>query len=238
MTALALAKFSFDLGYVRDATGLLLHTRDPDPRDRQSPLFHLVRTVEGNRWLLSAALTEAQRATLEVALRSEAVLPSLERLEDQPPAIEGAVARLLDLTEPLEVYRGPAFVFPATIPAPSVEVALIEDPRELVTTPALAWIREATPAAHPLCVARNLHGEVVAVCHSSRSTSTAAAAGVETDEAYRGHGLGTGVVAGWAVAVRSESREPFYGTTWTNLASRAIARKLRLVLFGEDIHPA
>jgi predicted GNAT family acetyltransferase len=98
-------------------------------------------------------------------------------------------------------------------------------------------VREALPGAFPLCVALEA-GAVVAVCHSSRSTRTAAAAGVETAEAHRSRGLGTAVVAGWARAVRAEGREPFYGTSWANLASRGIARRLGLIQFGEDVHPA
>ena len=240
---LELAELSLELGYERDASGLLLQTRDPDPRDVRRPLFHLVRTVEGNRWALSAALTEAQRTAIESALRAEPVIASLADLEANAPraaGAAGALAAALGSAALIEEHRGPAFVFPEALVTPVSEVAseveLVADPRGLATAPELAWVREAADAARPLCVARNASGEVVAVCHSSRSTSQAAAAGVETAEAYRGRGLGTAVVAGWAASVRAQGRTPFYGTSWANAPSRGIARRLGLELFGEDWH--
>ncbi len=104
------------------------------------------------------------------------------------------------------------------------------------TVPELAWIREASADEQPLSVARNSGGEVVAVCHSARSTRTAAEAGVETAADYRGRGLAGIVVLGWAAAVIAGGRIPIYSTQWTNQASRAVARKLGLIPFGEDCH--
>lgn len=231
-SALELADLLLDLGYERGAAGEL-RTRDSDPRDVRTPAFHLVRTAEGNRWLTSGALLPDQRAALEAALRGEPVVP-LAHLESTPPLIEDALARILPGTT---LSRGPAFVFPDRVPAPAVEVVHVLESANLPTALQLTWVREAGPAAHPLCVARNSSGEVVAVCHSSRSLPNAAAAGVETAEAYRRAGLGTAVVAGWAAAVRDQGREPHYGTSWENAASRAIARKLALVMFAEEIHP-
>ena len=225
-SALELAELSINLGYVRDASGRLIETAATDPRDVTRPAFHLVRTAEGNRWSTAAHLSDADRSSLEAALVAEPVVP-LEALEATPPRLEGWG----------ELYRGPAFRFRERIAPPALEVRLANVSSVLRTVPQLDWVREALPAALPLCVALDSHGTVVAVCPSSRSTQTLAAAGVETDEAHRGRGLATAVVAGWAAAVRAEGREPFYGTTWTNLASRAVARRLGLVLFGEDVHP-
>jgi hypothetical protein len=236
MGPLELAELSLELGYERDARGLLLQTRDPDPGDVRRPVLHLVRTLEGNRWALSAALTEARRAAVEGALRMEPVIASLVALEANAPRAAGTIAAAVGTADPLEEYRGPAFVFPEALvsPASEVEVEVVDDPRGIATVSPLDWVREATRAAHPLCVARNSRGEVVAVCHSSRSIPRAAAAGVETAEAYRGRGAA--VVAGWAAAVRAEGRVPFYGTSWENGPSRGIARRLGLVMFGEDYH--
>lgn len=228
-TALELAEANLDLLYERDAAGLLVRPRD---HDVPTPLFHLVRTVEGNRWLLAASLSAGQRATLDSALRAEPTIASLELLEGRPPALREA---LLGRTPSAE-HRGPAFVFPEVLAAPAVEVRLASDPHALAAVRELAWVRAATRSAHPLCVAFNSRSEAVAVCHSSRSTPTAAAAGVETAEAYRRRGLATAVVAGWAAAVRAEGRLPLYGTTWENAPSRAVARKLGLVMSGEDWH--
>jgi hypothetical protein len=39
----------------------------------------------------------------------------------------------------------------------------------------------------------------------------------------------------WARAVRALGAEPLYSTSWQNAASRAVARKLGLVLYGTDL---
>ncbi|MCC6238544.1 MAG: hypothetical protein IT299_13365 [Dehalococcoidia bacterium] len=232
LDVLALAERAIDLGYQRDAYGRLLGTRDPDPRDRREPRFHLVRTVEGNRWAVSAHLPGEERQALEEALASEPTIATLGELETTPPLISGLVG---------DLYRGPALLVPARTMAPDLDgatVEVVEDVRTLRTVPQLEWVREASAAARPICVARNAAGEVVAVCHALRSLPGAAAAGVETAEAYRGGGLGTAVVAGWARAVRAGGREPHYGTEWSNAASRGIARHLQLVMWGEEVHSA
>jgi hypothetical protein len=43
------------------------------------------------------------------------------------------------------------------------------------------------------------------------------------------------VVAAWAQAVRASGRIPGYGTSWDNLASQTVARKLGLVPYGVSI---
>jgi hypothetical protein len=58
---------------------------------------------------------------------------------------------------------------------------------------------------------------------------------VETVAAYRGQGCAALVVDAWASAVRAKGLTPYYGTTWQNIASLAVARKLELIPIGEDI---
>lgn len=225
---LALAEHAIELGYERDPVGRLLGTRDPDPRDRREPAFHLVRTPEGNRWAVSAHLPTALAQELEAALASEPTVGSLVDLEVTSPVVAFGG----------ELYRGPAFRFPPQIAEPAIDVEVVESLQGLRTVAELEWVRDASLAARPVCVARNDAGTVVAVCHSSRALPSAAAAGVETAESYRGAGLGTAVVAGWARAVRAQGREPLYGTEWSNVASRGVAGRLVLVMWGEEAHPA
>jgi predicted GNAT family acetyltransferase len=71
-------------------------------------------------------------------------------------------------------------------------------------------------------------GYPVSICFCARRSEAAAAAGLETAEAYRGRGLGARVTAAWALAIRATGRVPLYGAAWANDPSRAVARKLGL----------
>ncbi len=230
---LALAAVHLDLLYERDEARLLFRSRDVS---LPTPFLHLTRTTGGNLWLLSAALLEQERSELVEALSQEPVIGDLNDMEDRPPVLRGVRALLAAKSARLMDYRGPVFTFPDPLPLTTGNGEILQEPHKALTVPELAWIREATPALHPLSVTRNAMGEIVAVCHSARSTATAVAAGVETAPDYRGRGLAGDVVLCWAAAVRAEDRLPMYGTEWTNHASRAVARKLGLVLWGEDCY--
>lgn len=80
-----------------------------------------------------------------------------------------------------------------------------------------------------------VEGAAVATCYSCRLSGRTAGARVDTLEDYRGRGYAPAVVAAWARAVRASGRIPGYGTSWDNLASQAVARKLGLVPYGVSI---
>ncbi|WP_369127476.1 GNAT family N-acetyltransferase [Candidatus Entotheonella palauensis] len=79
-------------------------------------------------------------------------------------------------------------------------------------------------------------GCAVSVCGSVRKTSQAHEAGVETAQDFRGRGYAAAVVSAWAHAVRQIGLIPLYSTSWQNMASQAVARKLGLVPYGTDLH--
>lgn len=225
---LAVAELHLDLLYERDVEGCIIRCRN---YDGPPPLVHLVRTSEGNRWLLSASIPVDQRTEAHAVL--EAMSTDFGDPQHSPPELDALRGVLVSDGQGLQVERGPAFVFPAAS-EPSGGAALLLDPHDVATVPELAWVHEAKPAEHPLAVARNERDEVVAVCHSARSTGAGAEAGVETALAYQGRGLAGEVVRVWAEAVRGQGRLPLYSTDWANSASRAVARKLGLVMYGED----
>jgi len=227
---LALADLHLDVQYEQDDAGLLLRPRSPGIA---APAFHLVRTIEGNRWLLSGALSEHQRARLQEALEREPVVGALDEMESSPPLLSGS-RPLLAQDHP--EYRGPAFRFPEPLPSNTGRAELLHGLSNARAVPELAWIRAATPAEYPLSIARNSSGEIVSICHSARSTANSAEAGLETATGYRGRGLADAAVLTWAAAVLAEGRMPLYSTQWTNLASRSVARKLGLIPYGEDYH--
>jgi len=78
----------------------------------------------------------------------------------------------------------------------------------------------------------------VSVCRSVRITPAAHEAGVETLPDFRAKGYAQDVVAGWARLVRSMGAIPLYSTSWENTASQALAKKLRLVMYGADFQVA
>ncbi|TDJ22462.1 MAG: GNAT family N-acetyltransferase [Gammaproteobacteria bacterium] len=79
-------------------------------------------------------------------------------------------------------------------------------------------------------------GQAVSVCASSRITDAAHEAGVETLPEHRRKGHAVNVVAGWASAVRLLGADPFYSTSWENVASQNVATRLGLSAFGVDFH--
>jgi RimJ/RimL family protein N-acetyltransferase len=85
-------------------------------------------------------------------------------------------------------------------------------------------------------IAAVIDDQAVAVCGSVRITARAHEAGVETSLPHRGHGYAAQTTAAWAKAVRALGVEPLYSTSWDNAASRAVARKLGLIHFCNDLH--
>jgi len=230
------ARLHLDALYERDARGRLVRPRGtgrvPAPR------LHLVRTVEGNRWLLSSTLGQDLRDRLDALLASEPVLPDLDAAETRPPACREAVLATLGGRAPVEEYRGPAFLFPALLPPVEPPVEVLHVPDDERPHPGLAWLATFEAVDRPLVVARGSGGEAVACCHAARSGPEAVEAGLEVVEPYRRRGLGRAVTTGWAWAVRAAGRVPLYSTSWQNEASRATARSLGLLAYAEDWHVA
>src|SRR5262249_39796345 len=131
----------------------------------------------------------------------------------------------------------PAYRFPteptAVVPLASDAVLVDLDNSDLLDGELRDWRPEVTVRRPCLVLVRN--GQAVAICASSRLTSRAAEAGVETVGAYRGRGFGAAVVAAWAAEVRRLGLLPLYSTSWDNVASRGLARRLGLVRYGIDV---
>ena len=76
----------------------------------------------------------------------------------------------------------------------------------------------------------------VSVCRSVRITPQAHEAGLETLLEFRRRGYAKDVVIAWARAVQVMGATALYSTSWENIASQAVARKLKLEMFGSDFH--
>lgn len=131
-------------------------------------------------------------------------------------------------------WRGPVYRFPPPIFPPMGAMQLYPAHASLLH-PELATLGPELARRRPtFAVIRG--GQAVSVCYSARASANAAEAGVETASAFRGEGCAGLAVAAWADAVRASGRVPLYSTSWENAASIAVAAKLELIEFGEDIH--
>ena len=205
---------------------------DPRPDDPLPPRLYLGRTREGLIWRFRHDLPESLVAELEAMLAAEPVTADLS----QPPQCLAALQARLALDGPLTgTWSGPAWHFPDDISAPEHEVIPVttaNDHLVRLLSPVLA--ADDLPWRQP-CLALLDQGRLASLCFSARNTPIAAEAGVDTREEFRGRGYAPAVVAAWARAVRQEGRVPLYSTSWDNLASRSVARKLGLVLYGTDL---
>lgn len=212
----------------------------------------------GNVWRFRADLPRWAVVELARLAGKERPMPGFEGAEhsSQPPPPERVEAFRRVLREHAEIkgeYRGPTFRFPAILP----DCQTLEDDTELVHLDArreadLALLLASRDAGEldlsdlatpsPLspqtdCFAIVRAGELVSACWTSRFLpGVAAEAGVDTRASQRGRGFAARVVSAWARALRENGAEPLYSTEWTNAASRGVARKLGLILWGEDLH--
>src|SRR6266446_10027402 len=101
MNLIELADLHLDALYERDAVGCITASRDPDV---MPPPFHLVRTPDGNRWLLGARLDDARRERLASIL---SVQPSISDCADalaHPPDLETIRRVIVEHAFPVREY--------------------------------------------------------------------------------------------------------------------------------------
>jgi hypothetical protein len=205
---------------------------EPRPDDPPPPRLYLGRTREGLIWRFRHDLPESLVAELEPLLAVEPVVADLS----QPPRCLAALRATLVRHGPLTgIWSGPAWHFPDEISASEHEVIPVTPANDnLVRLRSPVLSQEDLPWRQP-CLAIVDDGRLASLCFSARNTPSAAEAGVDTIEEFRGRGYAPAVVAAWARAVRQEGRIPLYSTSWDNLASRSVARKLGLILYGADL---
>lgn len=214
--------------YRHTPDGRLLETREADPV--RAPRFFLGRTRRGNLWRFRDDLPAALARSLDALAAAEPVLPDLPR----EPAYLSQFRELLNEQEEIQhTWVGPAYSFPEDL-SPPPQVLRITDENSHLLGEGFAWLRTERAAWEP-ALAVVIDEEAVSVGFSSRMTERGAEAGVNTLEAFRGRGHGSQAVAAWAIAVREMGRVPLYSTSWGNLASQGVARRLGLRLFGVDL---
>ena len=215
-----------------DEEGRMLRINEPD--GGPAPRFFLGRTKAGHVWRFRHDLSRELARVLEDLARSE---PSSGALAEYPIGYERILATLGLDAGGEGTFCGPAFYFPGPLEWPANAVMITRENAALVGR-LFSWLPEHAdrdPGARGPLTVVVADGAAVSVCFCSRLTARAAEAGVETLEAYRGRGYAGAAVAAWATAVRHSGRTPLYSTSWDNLASRAVARKLGLAMYGVDL---
>ncbi len=212
-----------------DAAGRL--TTINEPGGGSGPRLFLGRTTAGNVWRLRHDLPGALADELAGILAEEGPLGDPRR----PAATFDRLVAALAAAAPVErVWDGPAWLIPASVTRrEDITTTLVDDPA-ILHSGFPRWERDVETASP--CVAVVEDGLAVSVCCCARTSDHASEAGVETLAGYRGQGYASAVVAAWAHEVRRAGRLPLYSTSWDNVASRAVARRLGLRLYGVDLH--
>lgn len=211
-----------DALFTHRSDGRMLRVNEPQGKD--APRFFLGKTTSGHEWRVRHDVHDDLWRTLESMCEAE---PTGELIPATPAPYEQVLAPVLG------VWSGPAYRFPTTLPT-SAAVRITEANRDLLRTHLEGWLGDVAPD-NPM-FAYVAGGCAVSVCCSVRMTAAAHEAGVETAPDFRGNGYASHVVTAWARAVRDLGRAPLYSTSWSNVASQAVARSAGLILFGVDLH--
>ena len=212
--------------FILNDEGRIVSTREP--QSVCGPLFILVRGLSSCAWAVRADVSDDVAIELDRIAQDE---PPATDFRHAPAHAERYVSLLRARIEhvPEEKLRrsdGPAFEFPDSLIAPG-DVIEIEDER-LLEPNFRGWVSGEIKAGCAPLLAIVENARPVSICFCARRSEVAAEAGVETAESHRGRGLGPRVTAAWASAIRASGRIPLYSTSWTNHASLAVARKLKL----------
>ena len=222
-------------GFVHDTKGRIRAVNDFEGGD--VPRFHLGRSDTGNIWRFRHDIPEDVVEELEEVCRQEPVL----QVEGEEPTYRDRYIELLETYEPIQkVSTGPCFWFvpEATVggddPAPVETRVVSEEDTGAMEVYLNDWI-ECVPHWQPFVVALN-GDHAVSVCASVRITPRAHAAGVETTPGARRRGFAFAAAANWAQAVERLEAVPLYSTSWMNVASRGLAKRLGLSMYGEEFN--
>jgi len=215
--------------FTHDARGDLVRVNEPN--GGAAPRFFLGRTMQGDVWRFRHDVTSDMRAELEAAIRDD----KRRGIAVDSPIDSAPYQEILARSAPVERTEvGPAYMFPQQMPQSTDATRVTDANAELLTLHLGPWLPDVR-LSQPLFVVA-CDGHAVSVCGSVRQTDEAYEAGVETAVAYRGRGFAAPAVAAWAAVVRAIGRVPLYSTSWQNAASQAVARKLALIQFGNDLH--
>ena len=218
--------------FLHDHHHRLTYHNDPTGPTRPAPRFYLGRTKSGNIRRFRHDLPDEITQQLDDLFAQEPIAADL-----RAPLLysEGFIAILQVHASFQRLGKGLAYHFPDQIPAPSTKVIRVTKENAELLRDGFPEVIAELDVVQP-CMVVVEDGRAVSLCHSVRVSAQAHEAGLETLEAYQRRGHAIAVVSAWAMAVRDLGLIPFYSTSWDNIASQSVARKLGLVLYGADFN--
>ena len=230
-TDIELMKMQVEVLFTQDKNGHLQHINEPIGDVKPAPRFFFGYTNGGSLCKFRHDLPDNVIAQLQEVAAAEPLPVNPQKVPKNHIQFED----ILQSHAPIErVWVGPAYRFPECITPPTNVIHLSSEDARLLNGD-LADIRPELNSPHP-CLAIIKDSQVVSICRSVRASARAHEAGVETLAGYRRCGYATSVVAAWAIAVRALNLIPLYSTSWNNVASQGVARRLGLVQYGVDYH--
>lgn len=226
-----LMKIQVEALFTQDENGHLQRINEPTGVVEPAPRFFFGHTNEGSICRFRQDLPDNVVAQLKEVAAAEPMPVNSQKIPRNRRQFED----ILQSHAPIErVWIGPAYRFPEDITPPTHVVRLCRENVGLLKG-AFAEMASELNSSHPyLAIIED--SQAVSICQSVRLSSHAHEAGVDTLVGYRRRGYATSVVAAWALAVRALNRIPLYSTSWGNLASQGVARRLGLVQYGVDYH--
>ncbi|MGE7891104.1 GNAT family N-acetyltransferase [Bacillus cereus] len=190
----------------------------------KAPRFFLGRTREGSITRYHCNVDDKTISKIEKLIRE--------------PSNHIGIAKIINVLNEERtvenIWMGPAFMLPNNLHKPTRTIQITEKNKELLRENFSNLIEQMEWRQPYFAIVQN--EKVVSICCSARSTPVAAEASVETLAEFQGNGYGTDVVTAWAISIQEEKRIPLYSTSWDNYASQAVARKLKLINYGMNLH--
>ncbi|MDF1490093.1 GNAT family N-acetyltransferase [Tessaracoccus caeni] len=212
--------------YRLDEHGRLIETNEATPNP--APRVFVGRTAEGSSCYLRRDVPEGLGRRIDQLTRDLPLYPDRRGDAEVYGAIEDAIAEAGTIASR---WHGLAYAFTTPCSPMSSEATEITDGRDVLVGP-FAPFQTDLKAIWPFFgVLRD--GRVVSACYSARLTDHAAEAGVDTDPAHRGQGLAATVINAWRKAIEDSGRTALYSTSYDNLSSQAVARRLGLSQYAE-----
>ena len=224
-------KIQVEALFTTDGNGRLRGINEPDGEIGPAPRFFFGRTREGSICRYRDDLPENVVTSLKEVAAAEPMLSDSRKF----PRGHSQFKDILQGHAPIErMWVGPAYRFPDRIDPPANVVRLSCENAGLLKGDFAKMVPELDRGR--LCLAAIEDFQAVSICQSVRLSRRAHEAGVDTLEAYRRRGYAASAVASWALAVRALDLVPLYSTSWENVASQGVARRLGLVQYGVDYH--